>query len=158
MKHLSDWYSLSMLWDLLGQSTIIHSQELISEGLQRSNRAVGAKGGAETEDPWNNYIRDFKWGWLWLDSTPNPFFFLLCAALFFSFCRWWAPSAWWWSRRWSCTRVSTPKRGRTTLQRGIVFSAQVPTQTQFSTCYMLVNATTGLQQSSASDWFYFTEF
>lgn len=49
MKHLSD--SQCMSWDLLRQTTIIHSQELISEGLQRSNRAVGAKGGQKQKIP-----------------------------------------------------------------------------------------------------------
>lgn len=40
-------------------------------------------------------------------------------------CRWWAPLASWWSRRWRCTRASTPRRGRTTQQHGTRFSTQV---------------------------------
>lgn len=100
---------------------------MINEGLQRSNRAAGARNPPhKTEDPWNDCIKDFHWGWRWLDLTPNPFFFLSFALpSLSSLCRWWAHLAWWWSRRWSCTRASTPKRGRTTLQHGTAFSAQV---------------------------------
>lgn len=40
---VSDWHSRCICWDLLGQTNITRSREVISEGSQRSHRAEGAK-------------------------------------------------------------------------------------------------------------------
>lgn len=68
-------------------------------------------------DLWKDCVWDYiHWGWWWWLNQH-----LIMTRL----CRWWAHSAWWWSHRWSCTRASTPRCGKTTRQPGTAFSAQV---------------------------------